>query len=1009
MKLKKLLLILLIICCIVIEIQSQNTKKNGNQNEEHNNNNNNIENNDDNNNNKDNIVDKLLDQNTLDTLLKLVENGLVKDKENDITNNDINNNNNKNNNDNINKNKNKNKNKIKDDIETYIDGEEDEETKNNNNNNNKLKNENENSNNNNNFNQFMTFQQIELDPNGNIIINMVPNQPQKQPTINDDNSNNLQQQQQQEDQQQQQILRQKQFQLEQQILKQQILKQFVTTFNQDDFLFGNDIETTFDKKTKLPIADSELAGRDLVIMAQKHRGYLLYDQKSAVKTHRYSNSIMIYNFDQSPNRDIFEFVGETPITTLNPTKAYQLLIDAANQGNHRAMNLLGSMNEIGEINNGKINFTLAEEWYLKSAEYGNSDAQRSLGFLYATGKLGYIDEAKAILYYSFAARSGNIVAQLIMAYRYLHGYGVEKSCKKSSILYGRVNEKVISDYERRGFGYNIHSQRLSEEYEKKSTGYASEENDILEFFRYSAEMGDVASLITMARLSLEGSLMNQDFRLAIDYFKQAIDEDELDQTTAEGYAGLGFMYEKGYGVEQDNKTAVEYYTKAVSNGDRESRWRLAQHFLFGSGGVKQDTQKALELFESISIEMIVQDEEGNQVKMAPVNEALCWLGKIYSYGLGGVAINRVKASHYLSRAVAGGDVEAHYHFATIHLENDESTCPVVVTHLKMVAEKGPWSMILSNAQDLYDEDDTSRALLLSEKAAEMGIEAAQFNAAWMYDKRYGLSEYYNSNEEIEETTNGIDNNDNNDKNSIYINNLFNDEFFIQQALRLFYYSAEQQNALSHIKIGDYFYYGVGVEKNLESSAESYQIAANLYHPQGLFNLGYLYQWGQGVPQDLYLAKRYYDMSLTIKPEHNKQGYDGYYGYIPVYLSLTGLLFHFVYLYFLSFFDSSVQISNSFNNNNNNMIHPIVESPPTTSTTASSSSSSNNDGTSSFSSIGSTFNEIRYALDNEVVQTLETYLMVIFAIVIGYLVVRRQGILLRQNNNRRPLNQQQPQQ
>jgi SEL1 protein len=34
-------------------------------------------------------------------------------------------------------------------------------------------------------------------------------------------------------------------------------------------------------------------------------------------------------------------------------------------------------------------------------------------------------------------------------------------------------------------------------------------------------------------------------------------------------------------------------------------------------------------------------------------------------------------------------------------------------------------------------------------------------------------------------------------------------------------------------------------------------------PQSMFNLGYMHQYGIGLPQDFHLAKRYFDMAAQV--------------------------------------------------------------------------------------------------------------------------------------------------
>jgi SEL1 protein len=50
------------------------------------------------------------------------------------------------------------------------------------------------------------------------------------------------------------------------------------------------------------------------------------------------------------------------------------------------------------------------------------------------------------------------------------------------------------------------------------------------------------------------------------------------------------------------------------------------------------------------------------------------------------------------------------------------------------------------------------------------------------------------------------------------------------------------------------------------------------NPQAMFNLGYMYEHGLGLPKDLHLAKRHYDQALDTEPA----------AALPVTLALMGL-------------------------------------------------------------------------------------------------------------------------
>lgn len=92
-------------------------------------------------------------------------------------------------------------------------------------------------------------------------------------------------------------------------------------------------------------------------------------------------------------------------------------------------------------------------------------------------------------------------------------------------------------------------------------------------------------------------------------------------------------------------------------------------------------------------------------------------------------------------------------------------------------------------------------------------------------------------------------------------------------------SARQNNADSWLKLGDYYYHGIGVPVNYEKAAECYRVAAEIgMLPMAIWNLGYIYEHGLGVRKDFQLAKRAYESVLSTDPS----------AYLAVKLSLLKL-------------------------------------------------------------------------------------------------------------------------
>ena len=115
-------------------------------------------------------------------------------------------------------------------------------------------------------------------------------------------------------------------------------------------------------------------------------------------------------------------------------------------------------------------------------------------------------------------------------------------------------------------------------------------------------------------------------------------------------------------------------------------------------------------------------------------------------------------------------------------------------------------------------------------------------------------------------------------------------------------AAAQRNVDALVKVGDYYYHGLGVSEEetessrLEKAARYYQSAAETQMSAlAMWNLGWMYENGVGVPQvrvvlatlrndwaeleqDFHLAKRHYDLASEANSE----------AYLPVMLSLAKL-------------------------------------------------------------------------------------------------------------------------
>ncbi|RGB40885.1 hypothetical protein C1646_636746 [Rhizophagus diaphanus] len=555
-------------------------------------------------------------------------------------------------------------------------------------------------------------------------------------------------------------------------------------------------------------------------------------------------------------------------------KAVELLEKAAFEYNHNgALFTLGEINFYAKYTHPR-NLTAALYYYRELANRsGNATAQQMIGFMYATG-IGNVvvrDQGKALLYHTFAALGRDTAAEMTLGYRHLMGIGVPRSCEDAVFYYKRVADKAI-DYYKSGppGGHQLppppFKTRLYDEDggvygygASGGPGHASKHgdqavlDDILEFYHYSAENGDVTAQLGLGQLYYQGTRnIHQNFQRAYNYLKNVankywITENPFEdlpnmnskQRIAAGQAAgiLGRMYLRGEGVEQDNKTALKWFIRGVRLDDPASWNGLGIMHMEGIE-VPKNLEQAMRLFK------FAAEKEYTE---AQVNLGLIYLHQKGSYEA---------AFEFFRLAAEQKHILAQYYLAEMYEEGlgAERYC-TAAAYYKMVAERGDWlHSPFRIAYTSYRTGDRDSALINYLLAAERGYELGQANTAWLLDQ---------------------------DKSRWHPPHLIPKIDPFRERLALIYWtrSANQGNVDSRVKMGDYYFKGFGTEVNYEKAAACYRVAAEVeLSAMAMWNLGWMHENGIGVAKDFHLAKRWYDQSLSTNPD----------AYLPVTLSLIKL-------------------------------------------------------------------------------------------------------------------------
>ncbi|KAL2141497.1 hypothetical protein VTI28DRAFT_2371 [Corynascus sepedonium] len=562
-------------------------------------------------------------------------------------------------------------------------------------------------------------------------------------------------------------------------------------------------------------------------------------------------------------------------------QATKLLEESAWQNNTDALYILAEMNYYGNFSHPR-NFPAAFDYYHQLASLnGNSSALYMIGMMYSTGIGGAVerDQARALLYYTFAANKGHTRAEMTVAHRHHAGIGTPKNCESAVRYYKRVADKAIAWYRSGppgGRSWISESHRIADDHggaygegasaasaggnalkaHPNSDAYASIE-DIIEYLDLMSQKGDFKASFNLGRIYYEGQRgLDKNMALARKYFfdvtqkywrkNRPVDNPKtgLDRTAGKAAGFIGRMYMRGEGVEQDFSRAKVWFERGDILKDAQSQYGLGLLYLNGYG-VKADTGQAIDYFKMAAN----QDYAAAQVQLG------------YLYLDHGSNEDVATANHYFELAARWANMEAYYHLAeanNIGLTHDRS-CSAAVSYYKNVAERAePLVSSWAEANLAYESGDLELALLEYLGAAEQGYEKAQNNVAHILDP---------------------------DKSRLPITKLLSRHPtppLLQDptlALMQWTRSSRQGNIDAMVKMGDYYLYGIGTDADVDKAVQCYT-GASEYHQsaQALYNLGWMHEHGVGLDQDYHLAKRYYDAALATNEE----------AYLPVALSLLKL-------------------------------------------------------------------------------------------------------------------------
>lgn len=285
------------------------------------------------------------------------------------------------------------------------------------------------------------------------------------------------------------------------------------------------------------------------------------------------------------------------------------------------------------------------------------------------------------------------------------------------------------------------------------------------------------------------------------------------------------LYEKGLEKEKNSNNEdiaiFEYYRRAAKKGHPAAMNRVALHYIVGMNGVRQNSQKAIEWFNKAI-------ENGNA-------EAALNLGYVYETGKG-VKQDQTEAIKYYTIAAERGLVVAQhrlgdYYFTGTKVEKDQV---VAVNWYKRAAENGyaaAQAMLGKCYQYGYGvSQDINQAISWYTKAAEQGHSEAQSDLGQCYALGSGVKRDYVT--AVKWFTKAAEQGSSWSQNRlghIYYDGAENVAKNYTEAIKWFHKAADQGNEYSMYGLGKCYYNGYGVKKDLAEAKKWLTKAANQGH------------------------------------------------------------------------------------------------------------------------------------------------------------------------------------
>lgn len=340
---------------------------------------------------------------------------------------------------------------------------------------------------------------------------------------------------------------------------------------------------------------------------------------------------------------------------------------------------------------------------------------------------------------------------------------------------------------------------------------------------------------------------NKNIMVAIDHFEQA-----ASQGHADAYYFLGRFYGLGDGISQDFEKAMEYYQKGLSLGSSKCGYAVGLMFHSGSGR-ERDPETAETLFKDHYQVLLMEAQSGDPV-------SIHIMGTYFYYGFH-VQRYIFKAIEWFIKSANMGYSDSQYMLGMIYetLGEDEKQVETAERYYELAAKQDHPYALYALGVNALERKVWPKAIFYLEKAAKQNYALAAYTLAYYYhdqDQKHPL-----------------------------------------KAFEWFMVAAKQNHTEAEYYVGLYYYLGKGVQKDLDQASNWFERAAlkkdknalyhlamilikrddrdmvlvrklleqaaALDHPNAQYNLGVMYQKGDGVEENAKKAFFWYEKAANL--------------------------------------------------------------------------------------------------------------------------------------------------